>query len=125
MATKKAAKKTAKKAATGKTRPAMVAAAATATPADEKHDAIYGCIVKVFHDAGLPHISTPDVKIVWSKLTDPPNIIEQLGNGVRDCIIGQGFKCAGLAGLFQILQDKNKVTTVSALIDLIDPVVTK
>jgi len=123
MATKKATNKATN--ASGTTPAAMAAAAPTATKADEKHDAIYGCIVKIFHDAGLPHISTPDVKIVWSKLTDPPNIIEQLGNGIRDCIIGQGFKCTGLAGLFQILQNKNKVTTVSALVDLIEPVVTK
>lgn len=102
---------------------ALAAQADTATPADLKSDAVYGCIVKIFQSVGLPHISTPDAKIVWSTLTDPANIIDQLGNGIRDCIIGKGFQCDGLAGLFAMLQSGNKVTTVSALQAIIEQVV--
>ena len=120
---KKKASKTASKAVTA-TPAMMVASAKTATAADTKQDAILGCIVKVFTDVGLPHISSPDVKIVWAALNDPDDVIDQLGDGIRDCIIGKSFQCEGLAGLFQILHDGNKITTVTELVAMIASVVT-
>src|SRR5262245_30699123 len=86
MATKKAAK--AQKAKPQALAPvaktvtprALAASAPTATPADAKQDAILGCIVKVFGNAGLPHISAPNANIVWQQLNDPADIIDQLGN---------------------------------------------
>ena len=95
-----------------------------ATAADTKQDAILGCIVKVFTDVGLPHISAPNVKIVWATLNDPDDVIDQLGNGIRDCITGKGFQCEGLAGLFQILHDTNKMTTVAQLVAILTNLVT-
>jgi len=117
MATKKAKK-------TEATPEALAAKAKTATAADAKEDAILACIVKIFTDLGFPHISALDVKIVWASFNDPNDIIDQLGDGIRDCIIGKGFHCQGLAGLFQIYHDTNKLTTLAQLIAILKKLVT-
>ena len=116
MATKKAATKTAtKKAATKKPAPKIALEAS-------KEEVIIGCIKSVFSDAGLGTV-TSSSKVVWSKLTDPPDILNQLGDGIRDCIDGKGFTCKSLVGVFKNLRANNQVTVVSDLAGMIGKLV--
>lgn len=115
MATKKAAKKTAKKTAKKKPAPKIALEAS-------KGEVILGCIKSVFADAGLGTI-TASGKVAWSKFTDPPDILNQLGDGIRDCIDGKGFTCKSLVGVFKNLRANNQVTPVSDLVDMIGKLV--
>jgi hypothetical protein len=102
---------------------ALMAASGNEGPDDAKHDAILNCIVSVFTEAGFGQISAPDAKVVWSTIDDD-DVLLQLGNGIRDCIIGKGFQCQGLAPEFFLLRNANKITPVSVLVNIIAMVVT-
>src|SRR5947209_5338843 len=110
MATKKAAKKSAKKKPPAKKK----AAAPKVALAASKSDVIFGCIKTVFADAGLGTV-TANKKVDWSKFTDPPDILNQLADGIRNCIDGNGFTCKSLIGVFKNLRANKQVTVVSDL----------
>lgn len=113
MATKKATKKASEK------NPKTAAAANTSN----ENDVIFACIRSVFDNAGVGNV-TKTTKIVWSKFTDPADILNQLADGIRDCINAKSFKCKSLIGIFKNLRAKNKITTGSELIDIIALLVT-
>ena len=119
MATKKAAKKATKKTSkkTAKKKPSPQIAIE-----DSKEDVIFACIKSVFADAGLGTV-TASKKVDWSKFTDPPDILNQLGDGIRDCIDGKGFTCKSLVGVFKNLRANKQVTVVSDLVAMIGKLV--
>jgi hypothetical protein len=96
---------------------ALMAVSTSEKAPDQKRDALFECVVSVFDQAGLNHINAPNAQIVWSKFTQPPDLVDQLGDNLRDCITSKGFPCPGLAGSFEALRDQGMVTSVSALID--------
>jgi hypothetical protein len=118
MATKKSKKKTTAK--KGKKKPTgpksatttLLAASTSATAMDATHDRIFQCIVAAFDDAGLKHISSPMVKIVWQVI--PDDVITQIGDSITDCL---GAGTLELAPALQNLKNQNKVTVVSDLVD--------
>ena len=126
MASKKTGKKTTKK--TSSTTPqdaatkALLAVSSNKSATDNKHNAILNCLISVFTDVGVPNVDST-TKIIWEKFVDPPDIIDQIGNGVRDCINEKGFQCDGLAGAFQKLKDLKKTTVVDDLATGIEKVV--
>lgn len=84
---------------------------------------IFDCLQTVFGDAGLNLNTITDI-IVWADFGDPENLAAQLGDAVRNCIIGKGFQCEGLAPGFIQLRDAGEPQKVGDLVDRIALAVT-
>jgi hypothetical protein len=92
---------------------AVLAVSKNATAQESKEIAILDCLKVCFQTNGLPPVS-PSSKIDWQ--TIPNNIITIIGNCVRDCINGKGFKSPGWAGPFRNLKNQGKVSIVANLV---------
>lgn len=97
-----------------------ILALANSTPAtseEEKQDAIYRCAVAAFDKEGLNHISSPDMKVVWSLIDGP--IVTSLGDDIRSCLTAKGYQVSDLATVFAVLKSENRVTLVRDLVVII------
>jgi hypothetical protein len=83
---------------------------------------IFTCLVLAFAAAGLNSIDSPADTIVWSTIA-PDSVVVQLGDDTRVCLRNKGHDCPDLAGLFLILKEKKRVTTVAQLVAAIAAII--
>lgn len=95
---------------------------ANSTAEDPLKKNIFQCVVQAFANAGLNSIDSPTDTIVWRTIT-PDSVVVQIGDDTRNCLVGKGHDCPDLAGLFLILNERERVTTVAQLVDIIAEII--
>lgn len=95
---------------------------ANSTAEDTLTKNIFRCVVQAFANAGLNSVDSPTDTIVWRTIS-PDSVVVQIGDDTRSCLVNKGHDCPDLAGLFLILKERERVTTVAQLVDIIAQII--